>query len=559
MSNRSRVLDIVLVLGFCLFLFAYGLGAFGLTGADEPRYAQIAREMLARHDWVTPVLYGQPWLEKPILYYWLAIISYKIFGVSDWAARVPSAALATLMVVGVYLFSLRMRRAIAGVPTTRVFTRGGAELDAALMTASSALVLAMARGASTDMPLTAPFTLGMLCWYAWHECGRRWLLLGFYFFIALGTLAKGPVAPFLAAVIITAFCLSVRKPRQIASTLWIPGVLLFFAVALPWYVEVQLRNPQFFRFFILEQNLGRFATNMYHHPQPFWYYLPVTLAALVPWSVFAVAGSVEAVRQWRNQAGRSSSSNSLAGFLLLWGVIPVLFFSLSKSKLPGYILPSIPAFALLAALYVCDQTASRRDSGQTAPPAATPSLSRFLLIGLHAALCAALVAGALLAPNLLRKTMPGTQALMVSSVVAVVVFAVVACALALRGLAVLRPITLLPVVIALAFLIRVAAPSIDATQSARPVARLLQVLGVAPDEPVALFHAKREVEYGLAFYRNQPIAVYERKQLPPSEHVVLVGEGWESQMEQLLPGRQVRLIGFFRPQHLEIFSVGPAR
>ena len=181
MSNRSRVLDIVLVLGFCLFLFAYGLGAFGLTGADEPRYAQIAREMLARHDWVTPVLYGQPWLEKPILYYWLAIISYKIFGVSDWAARVPSAALATLMVVGVYLFSLRMRRAIAGVPTTRVFTRGGAELDAALMTASSALVLAMARGASTDMPLTAPFTLGMLCWYAWHESrpalAVAWLLL----------------------------------------------------------------------------------------------------------------------------------------------------------------------------------------------------------------------------------------------------------------------------------------------------------------------------------------------------------------------------------------------
>ena len=82
---------------------------------------------------------------------------------------------------------------------------------------------------------------------------------------------------------------------------------------------------------------------------------------------------------------------------------------------------------------------------------------------------------------------------------------------------------------------------------------------MTPDEPVALFHAKREVEYGLAFYRNQPIAVYERKQLPPTEHVVVVGEGWESQMQQMLPGRQVRLIGFFRPQHLQIFSVGPAK
>ncbi len=185
MVNRSRVLEIIVVLGFCLFLFAYGLGSFGLTGADEPRYAQIAREMLARHDWVTPVLYGKVWLEKPILYYWLAMASYKIFGVSDWAARVPSAVFATLMVMGVYLFSLRMRR--------------GMQLDAALMTASCALVLGMARGASTDMPLAASFAVGMLCWYVWYESGRRRFLLAFHFLIALGMLAKGPVAPFLAA------------------------------------------------------------------------------------------------------------------------------------------------------------------------------------------------------------------------------------------------------------------------------------------------------------------------------------------------------------------------
>src|SRR5271169_1340658 len=139
MAKRSRVLEIILVLAFCLFLFAYGLSAFGLMGADEPRYAQIAREMLARHDWVTPVLYGEVWLEKPVLYYWLAMIAYKIFGVSDWAARLPSTVLATLMAMGIYGFSLRLRR--------------GMQFDAALMTASCALVLAMARGASTDMPL----------------------------------------------------------------------------------------------------------------------------------------------------------------------------------------------------------------------------------------------------------------------------------------------------------------------------------------------------------------------------------------------------------------------
>jgi 4-amino-4-deoxy-L-arabinose transferase-like glycosyltransferase len=554
MVNRSRVLEIILVLGFCLFLFAYGLGAFGLTGADEPRYAQIAREMLARHDWVTPVLYGEVWLEKPILYYWLAMASYKIFGVCDWAARAPSAVFATLMVLGVYRFSLRIRR---GMP-----------LDAALMTASCALVLAMARGASTDMPLAAPFVLGMLCWYEWYESSRRRFLLAFHFLIALGMLAKGPVAPFLAALIITAFCLSVREPRQIARTLWIPGVLLFLAVALPWYIEVQLRNPQFLRVFILEHNLDRFGTNMFRHPQPFWYYLPLTLAAALPWSVFAVGGMVSAIRRWREWMGKTRSSSPLAVFLLLWALLPILFFSLSRSKLPAYILPSIPACALLAALYVHDKTGKLEAAGHRTRSATTSAnwnmasdieTPRFWVIGLHAVLCAGLVTGALLVPNLMQKSMPGAQALMVASVAGSVVFLVVICALFLRGLAVLRPITLLPVVLALVFLIRVAAPSINAAQSERPVARFLQALGVEADEPVALFHAKREVEYGLAFYRNQPIAVYERRQLPPTEHIVVAGEGWARQLQEMLPGRELQSIGYYRPQHLQIFVVGPAQ
>src|ERR1051326_7647457 len=109
--NKLLAVQLALVVGVCCFFFFFGLSAIGLTGADEPRYAQIAREMLARHDWVTPVLYGKPWLEKPVLYYWLAMISYKALGVSDWAARVPSAFSASAMVLGIYgFFSLRGRR-----------------------------------------------------------------------------------------------------------------------------------------------------------------------------------------------------------------------------------------------------------------------------------------------------------------------------------------------------------------------------------------------------------------------------------------------------------------
>src|SRR3954469_11082618 len=179
MNRRAIVLEVVLLAACCGFLFFYGLGSVGLGGADEPRYAQIAREMLARHDWVTPVLYGQPWLEKPILYYWEAMVAYKVFGASDWVARLPSAFSATAMVFAIYAF---MRRFFASVA-----------VDAALITAASAAFIGFSHAASMDMPLTACFTIGMICWFCWYasldrnehgmplEQERGWLL-GFYFF-----------------------------------------------------------------------------------------------------------------------------------------------------------------------------------------------------------------------------------------------------------------------------------------------------------------------------------------------------------------------------------------
>src|SRR5580658_6052711 len=138
MTNRTPT-DSLLLAGFCAFLFFYGLGQFGLIGADEPRYAQVAREMLQRRDFITPVLGGHAWLEKPPLYYWQAMLAYSVFGVSDVVARVPAAIDATLLVVAVYLFFCRFRR--------------GVEVDAALITASCAGVIGYAHAASMDMAL----------------------------------------------------------------------------------------------------------------------------------------------------------------------------------------------------------------------------------------------------------------------------------------------------------------------------------------------------------------------------------------------------------------------
>src|ERR1700730_3569742 len=272
MTNRTR--DSLVLSVFCAFFFFYSLAPFGLIGADEPRYAQVAREMLERRDWITPTLGGKPWLEKPPLYYWQAMLAYTIFGVSDWAARVPAAVDATVMVLAAYLF---LRRACPGL-----------ELDGALITASCAGVIGYARAASMDMTLASAFTVALLAWWTWRDTGRRVYLTAFYACLALGMLAKGPVAPFLAAAIIVLYCLAAREVRSMVRTVWFPGVLLFSMIALPWYVAVEARNPQFFRVFILEHNLARFSTDMYHHTQPLWYYLPVNLLALVPWTIFVV-------------------------------------------------------------------------------------------------------------------------------------------------------------------------------------------------------------------------------------------------------------------------------
>src|SRR6185312_17482416 len=129
---------------------------------------------------------------------------------------------------------------------------------------------------------------------------RRWLL-AFYFFSALGMLAKGPVAPFLAALIIVVFAAILRSGKLVLQTLFWPGILLFFAVSLPWYIAVQIKTGDFFRVFILEHNLERFGTDLYRHHQPFWYYVPVILALMMPWAAIFIAGAVDLVREVRTK------------------------------------------------------------------------------------------------------------------------------------------------------------------------------------------------------------------------------------------------------------------
>jgi 4-amino-4-deoxy-L-arabinose transferase-like glycosyltransferase len=549
MNDRNKLLavQLALVLGVCYFFFFFGLGAFGLTGADEPRYAQIAREMLARHDWIVPTLNGSPWLEKPALLYGKIMSSYAVFGVSDWAARVPSALNATAVVLGIFFFMRHFRFA--------------SELDAAMIAASSAGMIGFGRGASTDMLVTAPFALAMMCWWTWRQTGKKFWLLLFYGLLAFGALAKGPVAPALAVLVVGAYAVLRRDGKIFFRTLSVPGFVLFFVIVLPWYLAVQHRVPQFFRVFFIEHNLERFGTNLYQHSQPFWYYIPVFLLAALPWTFFTLPALIEAGRnaftQWRTHPEpttidadpHAQIDDGLTSFLFIWIVVPIIFFSISRAKLPGYILPAIPAAALLAADYLHRLKAIPR-----------------LLTSLHALVCAILMVGALMAPFAMAKQAP-PPALQIGMTITGAIIAVMVLLMVRReGVRVLHFVTLVPTILAVAFLLRPAAATIDRTQSARPINQRLAELGVAASDPVASFNVKRQVAYGLDFYRNQPISHYEQEGpldmpsgVPSAKHVVVAREGSLGAVQAVAGDRQVTSIGTFPPQHLEFFLVSAAK
>ncbi len=292
------------------------------------------------------------------------------------------------------------------------------------------------------------------------------------------------------------------------------------------------------------------------------------LLATAPWTLFAVLGVIDAVKQWpwlsfsaahkqpeNTAAAAGGVKGPLSLFLLLWGVIPVLFFSLSQSKLAGYILPSVPALTMLAALAAHDRMRTGRRVAW--------------VVVLHAAICAAMIAGVLLAPTLVLKLRPAPRAIGFSLAAGAFTLLVVGGMLFARGLRMLRPLTLLPVVIGVAFLLRVAAPSIDAAQSARPAARFLREVGVGPDDHLASFRVRREVAYGLAFYRNQPPEVYEGWPLldanefpssgtpPPGSFYVLTRGDLRPELQRIMPERRLRPVGFYGPQSFEVLAVGP--
>ena len=343
-STAARIGWAILILATLYICYFSHLGAIGFVGPDEPRYAWIARDMAETGDWVTPRLYGKPWFEKPPLFYWGAALCFKFFGVSEAAARLPSAISALLATLALAWLAFRLY----GAETTRWLL---------LLLPTTVGMIGFSHAAATDMPFSAMLTIAMVCAAVVLGLTRSekspvlpqapWLaLVLFGFFLGLAVLAKGPAGIILVGGAVFFWALFTKRWRD-AFRLFHPVALAsFFATALPWYILCARRSPDFFRIFIVEHNFKRYLTPEFQHIQPFWYYVPILLLAFLPWTLGFLV--------WFSKSKQIDKGPVAVGqrnsFFLSFGLFPLLFFSISRSKLPGYILPAMaPLTCLLVA------------------------------------------------------------------------------------------------------------------------------------------------------------------------------------------------------------------
>lgn len=319
--------SVVLLLALTAALLLFRLGSVPLIGPDEPRYARVAVEMHREGSFLVPTLQGQPWLEKPPLYYWLAGAAFSLLGETEAAARLPSVLAALLLVGSTVFFGARL---YGEAPA----------LHAGFATATAPLVFIYGRSAAMDMLLAATATcaVGLMALRLLGLAGPR-AVPAAWLFMALATLAKGPLGLLLPGLIVAGYIVATRQWALARVALSPTGIALFLLVAGPWYGLMWLHQGQaFVDVFLLNHNLQRFTSTIHRHPGPLLYYVPVLVAGVFPWSGLALAG----LGTLKPRGARADV------FVLLWLVLPFLFFSAAGSKLPGYILPCLPPLALLA-------------------------------------------------------------------------------------------------------------------------------------------------------------------------------------------------------------------
>jgi 4-amino-4-deoxy-L-arabinose transferase-like glycosyltransferase len=388
-----------LLLLTAVILIFPNLGVPSLWDLDEGNNAEAAREMLDCGNWVVPTFNYQLRVDKPALLYWLQIGAFHLFGINEFAARLPSALAALATVAMTYELGRRMFGSATG-------------LLAGLVLASTGLFCASAHFANPDALLNA-FTLLtlLLFWRSFVWRGRAWSAAG-GISTGFAVLAKGPVGLVLPFAVIALFLLWSRRFRLLWERRLLVATLAFLLVALPWYIWVGVETKiAFLRGFIMEHNVGRYLHSLEHHGGPIYYYLGVLAVGFAPWSAFlGLAGWYGIGRRAREDAPRILSEPDLpASYRLLWCWIAVyfIFFSLAGTKLPNYILPMYAPLAILIARFF-----NRWWHGVVEPAAWAlyGSVAAFALVGVGTSVALLVAGGALPVPVLHGRQLSGLAA-----------------------------------------------------------------------------------------------------------------------------------------------------
>jgi 4-amino-4-deoxy-L-arabinose transferase-like glycosyltransferase len=332
-GSRSRWIAYALLA--CALIWFAGLEYRGLFMPDEGRYADIAREMLDTGDWVTPRLNGLKYFEKPPLQYWATAGAFAAFGVDEWTARLWPALTGLLSIAFTAFAALRLAPGSSWTLTALAFAGcWGFFLGGQFLT--------------LDMGLTFFLNAAMLGYALSRREGlspgaqRNWMLLA-WAAMACAVLSKGLVGVVIPGLALAVHVVVERDLAPLRRLHWIAGLGLFAAIVAPWFILVQHRNPEFFQFFFIHEHFERYLLPEHHRPGPWWYFVPVILVGLWPWTP-AIPAAI--ARGWKAPAAEGFR---LDRFLVIWAGVIVVFFSASHSKLPGYILPAVPAILLLFA------------------------------------------------------------------------------------------------------------------------------------------------------------------------------------------------------------------
>ncbi|MDR0632415.1 MAG: glycosyltransferase family 39 protein [Holosporaceae bacterium] len=321
------------------FFFSYEMGNRHFADPDEGRYVEIPREMVVSGDYVTPKLNGLKYFEKPPLFYWMQAVAMKIFGINETSMRLWVVVFAILGCLGVFFVGAKRYSDAVGLVSSGIL-------------ATNILYYAHSRLIILDL-VTSVLMSGTLWCFFLSFVGKnppksqKFYIVFMYVFATLACLTKGLIGAVLPGVIALLWIAWTKNWSKIKEILYIPGILVFFAIFLPWHILISLRNKEFLHFYFVVEHFLRYTSTIHNRYQPIWFFIPILLVGLLPWTGFTLISI-------SNSCKKAFSRNQENAFFVCWIFGVLCFFSLSNSKLIPYILPILPPLTLITGITLVD-------------------------------------------------------------------------------------------------------------------------------------------------------------------------------------------------------------